>query len=187
MKVKEKLAISSGKYPFGPKHHFIKKKVFSWRLGKFFRCYEWKYHAVSGNVFSMSVLYLNFCHCKFSLFCQLIELGSEFGLQRAQFWIWLPEQQSPWNLRAWFKLPMCNICDLPLTHRDRILQKISLDCHLSRIEHHTSHNFPLGQFYFIGIYRKLFYWQDNLLGLVKNLLHLTFYCEKHTFRNSCFS
>ena len=59
--------------------------------------------------FSMSVIYLNFSHCKFSLFCQLIELGSKFGLKRAQFRIWLPEQQSPQNLRAWSEI-LWNVC-----------------------------------------------------------------------------
>jgi len=66
--MKEKLAINFGKYLFGPKTPFHWKKCFSWRLGQFFRCFEWKYCAVSENVFSMSVIYLHFSHCKFSLF-----------------------------------------------------------------------------------------------------------------------
>ena len=56
------------KYLFGPKTRFHWKKWFSWRLGQFFRCFEWKYRAVSENVFSMSVIYLHFSHCKFSFF-----------------------------------------------------------------------------------------------------------------------
>ena len=32
------------------------------------RCFEWKYCAVSEKVFSLSVIYLHFSHCKFSLF-----------------------------------------------------------------------------------------------------------------------
>ena len=43
-----------------------------------------------------------FLIASFHFFCQLIELGSKFGLHRAQFRIWLSEQQSPQNLRAWF-------------------------------------------------------------------------------------
>ena len=66
--MKEKLAINFGKYLFGPKTPFHWKKCFSWRLGQFFRCFEWKYCAVSENVFSMSVIYQHFSHCKFSLF-----------------------------------------------------------------------------------------------------------------------
>ena len=66
--MKEKLAINFGKYIFGPKTPFHWKRCFSWRLGPFVGCFEWKYHAVSENVFSMSVIYLHFFHCKFSLF-----------------------------------------------------------------------------------------------------------------------
>ena len=102
--MKEKLAINFGKYLFGPKTPFHWKKCFLWRLGPFLRCFEWKYCAVSENVCSMSVIYLHFSHCKCSLFCQFIELFSKLGLQRAQFWSWLPEQQNPQNLRAWYKV-----------------------------------------------------------------------------------
>ena len=103
--MKETLAKIFGKYLFGPKTPFHWKKCFSWRLGQFSRCFEWKYRAVSENVFSMSVIYLHFSHCKFSLFYFLfIELGSKLDLQRAQFWSWLPEQQNPQNLRAWYKV-----------------------------------------------------------------------------------
>ena len=66
--MKEQLTINFGKYFFGPKTPFHWKKCFSWRLGQFFRCFEWKYCAVSENVFSMSVIYLHFSHCKFSFF-----------------------------------------------------------------------------------------------------------------------
>ena len=66
--MKEKLAINFGKYLFGPKTPFHWKKCFSWRLGPFLRCFEWKYCAVSENVYSMSVIYLHFSHWNFSLF-----------------------------------------------------------------------------------------------------------------------
>ena len=66
--MKEQLTINFGKYLFGPKTPFHWKKCFSWRLGQFFRCFEWKYRAVSENVFSLSVIYLHFSHCKFSFF-----------------------------------------------------------------------------------------------------------------------
>ena len=37
---------------------------------------------MSENAFSMSVIYLHFSHCEFSLFfCKLIEFGSKLGLQ----------------------------------------------------------------------------------------------------------
>ena len=87
-------------------------------LRSIFNVFEWKYCAVSEKVFSMSVIYLHFSHCKVSLFCEFIELGSKLGLQRSQFWSWLHEQQSPRNLRAWYihlmscsKLSMKNSVD----------------------------------------------------------------------------
>ena len=56
------------------KHHSIEKKWFWWHLGNFFRCFEWKYCAMSEKVFSMSVIYLHFSHCEFILFfCLLID------------------------------------------------------------------------------------------------------------------
>ena len=38
----------------------------------------------------------------FIFFCELNDLGSKLGLQRAQFWSRLPEQQNRRNLRAWY-------------------------------------------------------------------------------------
>ena len=73
--MKEKLAINFGKYLLGPKTPFNWKKCFSWRLGPFLKFLKWNYCAVSENVFSMSVIYFNFSHCKLSLFCEFIELG----------------------------------------------------------------------------------------------------------------
>ena len=66
--MKEKLAINFGKYYFGPKTPFHWKKCFSLHLGPFLKCFEWKYCAVSENVFSMSFIYLHFSHFKFLLF-----------------------------------------------------------------------------------------------------------------------
>ena len=82
------------------KHHSIKKKCVSWRLGQLFRCFEWKYCSVSENGFYMSVIYLHFSHCKFSLFSIDWVRFKKICLQRAKFRIWLPEQQSPQNLGA---------------------------------------------------------------------------------------
>ena len=49
--MKEQLAINFGKYLVGPKTQFHWKKCFSWRLGKLFRCFEWKYCALSEKFF----------------------------------------------------------------------------------------------------------------------------------------
>ena len=80
------------------------KKVFFMTLRSIFKVFWGKYCAVSENIFSMSVIPLHFSHCKFSLFCEFIELSSKLGLQRAQFWSWLPVWQNPQNLRAWYIL-----------------------------------------------------------------------------------
>ena len=66
--MKEQLTINSGQNLLGPKTPVLGKKCFSWRLGNFFRWFEWKYCAVSENVFYMSVIYLHFSYCKFSFF-----------------------------------------------------------------------------------------------------------------------
>ena len=50
------------------KHHSVEKKCFSWHLDQFFRCFRWKYCAVSENLFSLPVIYLHFSDWKFSLF-----------------------------------------------------------------------------------------------------------------------
>ena len=54
--MKEQLAINFGKYLFGPKTPFHWKKWFLWCLGQFFRCFEWKYCAVSENLFFLCLL-----------------------------------------------------------------------------------------------------------------------------------
>ena len=96
--MKEQLAINSGKNLSCRKTLLLwKKKCFSWCWSQFFWCFEWKYCAVSKKTFfSMSVMYLHFFHCKFSLFCQLIELGSKLGLQMPNSgfgWLnWVPKQ-----------------------------------------------------------------------------------------------
>ena len=55
--------------------------------------------------FFLCLLYIyTFPIASFHFFCELNDLGSKLGLQRAQFWSWLPEQQNPRNLRAWYKL-----------------------------------------------------------------------------------
>ena len=92
---------NSLKYLLGPKTPFLCKKCFSWCLDQLFRYFKWKYCAVSQNIISMSVMYLHFSHCTFLFFIQWIDLGSKNLLQLAQFWMWLPQQQNPQNLRAW--------------------------------------------------------------------------------------
>ena len=53
--------------------------------------------------FFLFLLYIyTFPMASFHFFCEINDLGSKLGLQRAQFWSWLPEQQNPRNLRAWF-------------------------------------------------------------------------------------
>ena len=89
--MKEQLAINFGKYLFGLKIPFHWKKFFSWRLGPFFRCFEWKYRAVSENVFSMSVIYLHFSHCKFKFF---------LWIDRVRLKTWLAMGQIP-ELADW--------------------------------------------------------------------------------------
>ena len=66
----------------------------------FFRYFKRKYCAVSENVFLFLLYIYTFPIASFHFFCELNDLGSKLGLQTAQFWIWLPEQQSPQNLRA---------------------------------------------------------------------------------------
>ena len=48
----------------------------------------------------MYVIYLYLSPCRLSLFCQMIELGSKLGLQRAQCWIWLTELGSQPNSKS---------------------------------------------------------------------------------------
>ena len=51
--------------------------------------------------FFLCLLYIyTFPIASFNFFCQLIELGSKLGLQRAQFWIWLTELGSYPNTKS---------------------------------------------------------------------------------------
>ena len=101
--MKEKLAISFRKYIFGPKTPFHWKKGFFMTLRSIFKVF-WVEISCSVRKHFLYVCYISslFPLQVFTFFCEFIELGSKLGLQRAQFWSWLPEQQNPRNLRAWY-------------------------------------------------------------------------------------
>ena len=98
--MKEKLAINFGKYLFGPKAPFHWKRCFSWCLGAFLGFL--RKNIVQCQTFFLCLLYI-YTIASFHFFCEFIELSSKLGLQRDQFRSWLPEQQNPQNLRAWFQ------------------------------------------------------------------------------------
>ena len=66
--MKETLAINFGKYLFGPKTPFHWKKVFFMTLRSIFKVFWVKILCSVRKRFSISVIYMHFSHCRFSLF-----------------------------------------------------------------------------------------------------------------------
>ena len=88
----------------------LKKSAYSWHIGNFFRCFEWKYCAVLENVFLCLLYIYTFPITSFHFFVNwlskvenLIYKGPNFGVSRMN---WVPNQ----ILRFWYtERVSCNI------------------------------------------------------------------------------
>ena len=109
------------------KHHFIEKNVFDDTWVIFLRCFEWKYCAVSENVFSMSVIYLHFSYCKFSLFLWIYWIRFKTWLAKGpvlELAAWIAKSTKSKSLIYWAIRE--NIAQLPDQHGESTLPILPL-------------------------------------------------------------
>ena len=100
---------------------------------KSYRCFKWKYCAVSENVFLCLPYIYTFPIASFNFYCQLIHLSSKLGLQRSPFWIWLTEWVPNQILKVWYKQVFKRFKDGASSHKtnciDISLEILNLEVH----------------------------------------------------------